>query len=315
LTIRLANINSMEDKTTSELLVVGPGELGARVATLWKSKFPEAKITLKANREDHEREAKWESLGFIPYKDSQQKYQNVLFAAPPGGDHRSYVNEIKNALTKFSSPSGLFVFTSSGGVYTENSGKMVDENSDVVSVEEPWTTRSQGIIYAEKLVREHTGGIVLRFGGLYTLVRGAHNFWLSGKIKESTSNPNGLINLIHYDDAAEVIMCAFDEAATKLEGIKQEVFLVADGQPTSRIDICKAAKKNNVYNQASIPNFTGGVPNEGEDVSSQIDGKRYNVNKVQTKLQWTPKFSSFSKFMSTDFANEMSVPLMMPSKL
>ena len=68
MTIRLANINSMEDKTTSELLVVGPGELGARVATLWKSKFPEAKIVLKANREDHEREAKWESLGFIPYK-------------------------------------------------------------------------------------------------------------------------------------------------------------------------------------------------------------------------------------------------------
>ena len=33
--------------TTSELLVIGPGELGARVATLWKSKFPNAQITLK----------------------------------------------------------------------------------------------------------------------------------------------------------------------------------------------------------------------------------------------------------------------------
>ena len=60
----------------------------------------------------------------------------------------------------------------------------------------------------------NSGGIVLRYGGLYTLVRGAHNFWLSGKIQESSSAPNGLINLIHYDDAAEVVMSAFKEVST-----------------------------------------------------------------------------------------------------
>ena len=31
-------------------------------------RFPEANITLKAHRDDPEREAKWKSLGFIPYK-------------------------------------------------------------------------------------------------------------------------------------------------------------------------------------------------------------------------------------------------------
>ena len=36
--------------------------------------------------------------------------------------------------------------------------------------------------------------------------RGAHNFWLSDKVLESPSSPNGLINLIHYDDAAQVEM-------------------------------------------------------------------------------------------------------------
>ena len=60
----------------------------------------------------------------------------------------------------------------------------------------------------------NAGGIVLRYGGLYTLVRGAHNFWLSGKIQESSSAPNGLINFIHYDDAAEVVMSAFKEVST-----------------------------------------------------------------------------------------------------
>ena len=60
----------------------------------------------------------------------------------------------------------------------------------------------------------NAGGIVLRYGGLYTLVRGAANDWLSGKIQESSSAPNGLINLIHYDDAAEVVMSAFKEVST-----------------------------------------------------------------------------------------------------
>jgi len=288
----------MENTSTSELLVVGPGHLGARVATLWKSRFPEAKITLKAHRDDPEREAKWKSLGFIPYKDEDHKYQNVLFAAPPGssGDRHSYVNEVKSALAKFSSPNGLFVFTSSGGVFTENSGKMVDESSDVVSLEEPWTTRSQGILSAEKAVLKNSGGIVLRYGGLYTLVRGAHNFWLSGKIQESSSAPNGLINLIHYDDAAEVVMSAFEE------GIKQELFVVADGNPISRLEICNAALKNKIYSGASIPNFTGDP--------DLIDGKKYNIEKVHSKLQWSPNFPSFSAFMATDYINEMSVPLL-----
>ena len=39
--------------------------------------------------------------------------------------------------------------------------------------------------------------------------RGPHAFWLSGKISESKSEADGLINLVHYDDAAEAIMSAF----------------------------------------------------------------------------------------------------------
>ena len=145
----------------SSTTLSGSGELGARVATLWKSKFPNAQITLKANRNDPEREEYWKSLGFIPFQDDGKthKYENVLFAAPPGsgGDGRTYANEVENALANFVLPNGTFVFTSSGGVFTENSGKMVDESSDVVSLEEPWTTRSQGILSAEKAVLKNSG--------------------------------------------------------------------------------------------------------------------------------------------------------------
>ena len=74
--------------TAKNLLVIGPGHLGARVATLWQNRFPEAEIALKAHREDPERDAKWQSLGFTPFKNGDlgsKQYENVLFAAPPKG--------------------------------------------------------------------------------------------------------------------------------------------------------------------------------------------------------------------------------------
>ena len=70
-----------------DLLVIGPGHLGARVATLWQQKFPNAMIALKANRQDLNREAKWHSLGFISHQEEEngRKYNYVLFSAPPSG--------------------------------------------------------------------------------------------------------------------------------------------------------------------------------------------------------------------------------------
>ena len=84
-----------------------------------------------------------------------------------------YAVEVANALANCRTD-GLFVFTSSGSVYTENSGGIVDEESDVVFSEEAVSsggsgTRAMGILRAEKAVLQHPGGIVIRLGGLYTL--------------------------------------------------------------------------------------------------------------------------------------------------
>ena len=74
-----------------------------------------------------------------------------------------------------------FVFTSSGGVYTQNDGGMVDEDSDVI-VSQDMASRTVGILQAEKAVLKHPGGIVLRYGGLYTLYvdfrRQCGNVWI-----------------------------------------------------------------------------------------------------------------------------------------
>ena len=70
-------------EASKDLLVIGPGHLGARVATLWQQKFPKATIALKANRQDPNREAKLQSLGFMSAGGGRHKYPNVLFSAPP----------------------------------------------------------------------------------------------------------------------------------------------------------------------------------------------------------------------------------------
>ena len=66
--------------------------------------------------------------------DGTNEATNASTLNPGSGDGRSYANEISSAVTNFTSPNGIFTFTSSGGVYTENLGGIVDENSDVVQV-------------------------------------------------------------------------------------------------------------------------------------------------------------------------------------
>ena len=57
--------------------------------------------------------------------------------------------------------------------------------------------------FSEKPVLDN-GGCVMRFGGLYTSYRGAHNYWIG---KDSVpSSPDGLINLLHYEDAAGAVI-------------------------------------------------------------------------------------------------------------
>jgi hypothetical protein len=131
------------------------------------------------------------------------------------------------------------------------------------------------------------GGCVLRLAGLYTLDRGAHNYWLEkgdGSIKGSKE---GIINLLHYDDAAGSCM-----AVLKIENkddIRGKTFLISDASPTTRFGICESALKSKRYGGSTMPTF-GSADQGGK-------GKVYDGHWSNDVLSWTPMYPSFDDFM------------------
>ena len=72
---------------TNDLVVVGPGELGYRVAMIWKAAHPKAAVYLKTRSEKEERSERWRSAGFLPAAsyDGVGAAPYVVFSAPPTG--------------------------------------------------------------------------------------------------------------------------------------------------------------------------------------------------------------------------------------
>ena len=159
----------------SDLIVVGAGTLGKLVARSWKAKNPSAKITLKFRSVDKERNALLELEGFniiSKEKGEEEKAPLVVFCAPPTGNE-NYADDIKQSLENHwdtgekwkETGTAVFVFTSAGSVYAENSGGVVDEASETARTE-----RSGKLLDGEKYVTE-SGGCVVRLGGLYSAER------------------------------------------------------------------------------------------------------------------------------------------------
>ena len=61
------------------------------------------------------------------------------------------------------------------------------------------------LIAAEETVLSR-GGSVVRLAGLYTEDRGPHTFWI--KNGTVSTNADGYVNTLHYDDAAKVAIAA-----------------------------------------------------------------------------------------------------------
>ncbi len=107
-----------------------------------------------------------------------------------------------------------------------------------------------------------------------------------------------MINLLHHDEAASACIAALTAPDDDVRG---RVFLISDGNPMTRDDICSSALQRATYSSTcSMPKF---VFNEGEPV-----GKIYDGSWSQQFLNWKPSCKSFRHLMSIPLENQKVLP-------
>ena len=144
--------------------------------------------------------------------------------------------------------------------------------------------RSARLINAEQRVLSGEGAC-LRLAGLYSLNRGAHNYWItSGKSVEGRAD--GMINQVHYDDAARAVLASLRAGPSVVNG---NIFLISDGHPMTRAQICESALKNKHFAGYKLPKFLG--------TNKDSVGKIYDGSASNKALNWDPVYQSFDAFM------------------
>ncbi len=235
-----------------------------------------------------------ESLGVTPRLKTNasptETFPFVVFSAPPSGSE-DYLAEVTAAL-KLWDGSGSFVFTSSTAVYACADGEQCDESTATFAVGE--NPRADRLLQAEAAVLA-AGGCVVRLSGLYHATRGAHMYFL--KAEELKSGADGLVNLVHYEDAASAVAAAL---VAQFEGRTEggEVFLATDGVPTSREDMVS------VCLESPMGYYDGDMPTFAADDASV--GKKMDNPKTRERLGWEPKYTSFAEFVNQGSSDSFS---------
>lgn len=217
-------------------LVVGCGYLGERVARVWRQAGDEVYAITRGTGAGGLSRAglrpivldvtQGPRLGALPDVDT------VLFAV--GRARRSgatmfdlHVKGLRAVLDALPGSTGRMIYASSTGVYAQNAGEWVDEES----VCEPVREGGKACLSAERLLFAHARGrdaLVLRLAGLY----GPGRIPRSGDVtagRPIAGSPDAYLNLIHVDDAARAVV-----AAAALGAVTDRTYVVSDGHPPSR---------------------------------------------------------------------------------
>ncbi len=242
-----------------DLLVIGAGTLGARVGVAWRRSQGGRVVAETATPARH---AELAALGLEPRcaGDAAPERCGHLLLAVPFSAPGDYLAACRRAVDRWSG--GTLVQVSSTAVYAESAGGRCVEGSPLAGGE-----RAQRMLEAEQLVLR-AGGVVIRMAGLYDAERGPHRVY--ARTAESPRRPDGLVNLIHYDDAAELCHRAL------LDGEPGAVYLGCDGHPLTRSELVAAV--------AGSCRFTG---TEGPL------GRRCDNPETRARLGFTPRWPSF----------------------
>ncbi len=276
-------------------LVVGCGYLGQRAARLWRDAN---EVVFVVTRSGIRAEALLRN-GYYPLvadvtepatlarlSTMIQHVDTVLYAvgfdrAAGPAMHDVYVEGLKHVLAALPASTRRIIYISSTGVYAQNDGSWIDEQSPC----EPTREGGRVCLEAEQVLSQHPHGqraIVLRLAGIYgpgRIPRSAD--LLAGN--PVTASPDGYLNLIHVDDAARIIL------AIEQQAVPPTTYLVSDGQPVLRREYYQALAQ---LLNAPEPIF---APSESSDFSARRGNtdKRASNAKLRGEVQFEFAYPSY----------------------
>lgn len=264
----------------NDLIVFGASTrgIGARVIKTHREKYPNATIIgVTQTTKNHELLTKLNCIPAIYDNISLNSlYSNVVLTVPPNSSYTYEQNEkyksIVNKSLSVWNKKGKFIFSSSGGVYVENKGGIVNENSII--------NKNHTLYQCEKVIRQN-GGTILRFGALYGINRG--DFWRLLDMDAINISKNIIIEMCNYDDAASAISLIL---YTNISNIKGEIYNVCDGKGKTLKEILINCKRVYEYKDKKIPNMTN---------DTYYLGKKYNITKIK-QLGWRLRWNSFEEW-------------------
>ena len=273
-------------------LVCGCGYLGERVARKWVESGNDVWVTTRsATRADELSRAGFHPLVVdvthpftLPVDLSD--LDTVLWAVGfDRSSHQSiedvYVEGLRNVLAALPSKVNRFIFISSTGVYGQSNGVWVDEQARCL----PTRPGGRAYVIAEDLLAKHETGkrrVILRLAGIYGPQRIPKLAAVrAGELIESPQN--GFLNLIHIDDAVQVVLAAERYA------MPPALFVVADGRPVLRGDFyCELAR----LLKAPPPKFA--EPPAGSSTANRASTDKRVCNEfMKTALGVSLRYPSF----------------------
>ena len=237
-------------------LVVGCGYLGERIARVWRDAGDDVYATTRGAKADGLYRAglrpivldvtKGPGLGALPEVDT------VVFAV--GRARRSgatmfdiHVKGLRAVLDALPESTGRVIYASSTGVYAQNAGEWVDEES----VCDPAREGGQACLSGERLLGAHArgrGAVVLRLAGLYGPGRVPRSADVTAG-RPIDGSPDAYLNLIHVEDAARAVVAAASEP------VADQTYVVSDGHPPTRAEYVRLLATRL---GAAAPAFSGG---------------------------------------------------------
>lgn len=214
-----------------------------------------------------------QSLGALP--EAERVLYCVGFDRRSGASMRSVsLDGLLNSLSRLDLKKTSLVYVSSTGVYGQDDGSWVDEDSET----RPTHESGRVCLEAERLVSEtfaQAGGaaVILRLAGLYGPGRIIGRAGLE-RGEPVVGDPTRYLNLIHVEDAATVALAALDR------GEKGRAYLACDDLPLPRREYYELAAR---LLGGPPPRFVP-APEGSPEAKRQESNKRVSNRRMKDEL-------------------------------